>query len=330
MSNLIDLYSEYERCFAVTIELCTMCNWKCLHCYISKHNHAGLSINRVKRLLNELREFGVYEVNFTGGEIFTRSDCMEIVQYARKLGFAVGILSNASLLDDEIIGKLKECHIEFYDCTIFSMDNEVHDTFVQVDGALNQALRNIVKLRNVGIDVTIKCILTKYNWSSYREIKLFCEKNDIKYLFTLDLYMRNNGDDTPLKMCVPKDKLEEVVRETTVSNGYCYKGVTEDDYVCKSTRYSMFIDTYGDVQPCGNFKRKIGNINEMSINDIWKDDSLKKIRNTKIKETFRCGACSLKERCFACAGINELEGYTNLGYREFDCNLAAIREKYFG
>lgn len=330
MSDLIDLYSKHEKCFTATIELCTMCNWKCLHCYIPKHNYAGLSIDRIKSLLKELREFGVYEVNFTGGEIFIRNDCMEIIKYARELGFAVGILSNASLLDDEIIGKLKEYHIESYDCTIFSMDSKIHDGFVQVEGALKQALKNIIKLRNANIDVTMKCILTKYNWSSFRDIKLFCEKNDIRYLFTLDLYKRNDGDDAPLKMRVPEDKLEEVVRETTVNDGYCYKGVTKEDYVCKSTRYSIFIDAYGNVQPCGNYKRKIGNINEMPISDIWGNSNLRKIRSIKIKDTFKCGGCSLKERCFTCAGINELEGYTSLGYREFDCNLAMIREKYFG
>lgn len=330
MGNLIDLYSKHEKCFSATIELCTTCNWKCLHCYIPNHNYIGFSFDKMKKLLYELREFGVYKLSFTGGEIFTRDDCMDIVKYARELGFAVGILSNASLLDDEKIDKLKAYHIESYDCTIFSMDSKIHDRFVQTEGALNQTLGNIMKLKNAGIDVTIKCILTKYNWSSFKEIKSFCEKNHMKYLFTLDLYKRNNGDDSPLKMRVPESRIEEVIKETEVNDGYCYKGITENDYVCKSTRYSMFIDAYGNVQPCGNYKRKIGNIKETSIAAIWDDNLLKKIRNVKLKDTFKCGKCMLKERCFTCAGINEFEGYTSLGYREFDCNLAAIREKYFG
>ena len=330
MSNLIEHYSKNERCLVATVELCTTCNWRCRHCYIPNHDCAGFSNEGIKELLCRLKDFGVYEVDFTGGEIFSREDCIEIIRYAREKGFAVDILSNASLLSDEIVNELAKCNIEFFDCTIFSMDSRIHDWFVQKDGAFDLAISNILKLREKGINVKMKCILTKYNWSSYKDIMLFCKEHDIEYLFTLDLYKRNNGDDLPLKMRVPEKYIEKVISDISVDNGISYEKVTEDDYICRSSRYGLFISATGDVQPCGNYKKRIGNVNDDSLASLWDKEEYIKVRNMRVKDTEKCTDCKLKKYCFSCPGINELEGYTSLGCREFDLNLAKVRMKCFG
>lgn len=330
MSNILDIYSHNEKCYAVTFELCTTCNWKCIHCYLPEHNDIGLPLHDIKNLLDKLRNFGVYELTLTGGEIFTRKDCMTIIEYARRCGFAVSILSNASLLNEEIIDNLAKMHIDYFDCTIFSMDQEVHDNFTQTNGSLKSALKNVLALKQRGIRIKVKCVLTKYNWSSYNAVQQFCECNNIDFLSTMFLYQRNDGDNTPLKMLVPHEHLEEIIRDTTVEDGYCYKGITGEDYICKSTRYSMFISASGDVQPCGNYMKVVGNVTNQSLEDIWNNRDYRHIRNVKLKDTLKCGKCIHKERCFVCAGVNEHEGYSALGFRPFDCHLAELRDKLFG
>lgn len=326
---MIDIYSRNNECYAITIELCTTCNWKCLHCYLPEHNCVGFSTERVEMLLEEMRVLGVYALTLTGGEIFTRKDCMHLIEYARHLGLAVHLLSNASLLTESDIDKLSQLNIDGFDCTIFSMDDEIHDTFVQTKGALSKALENVLRLKNAGINVKVKCILTKYNWFCYKEIKQFCNDNNIESLFTVCLYKRHNGDDAPLEMQVPTEHLDEIIRETTPDDGYCYKGITSEGYICHSPHYSMFVDVHGNVHPCGNHPRIIGNINKQSLFDIWNGSEFRALKNVKIKDTFECGNCRLKERCFTCAGINELEGYSIYGHRKIDCYLAELREKYF-
>ena len=81
-----------------TIELLTKCNWNCKHCYIPVHNNDGLTTDEVFKLLYELREMGVFQVTFSGGEVFYRSDAMKIIRKARELHFDVSIFTNASLL----------------------------------------------------------------------------------------------------------------------------------------------------------------------------------------------------------------------------------------
>ena len=89
------------------MELTTLCNFKCKHCFLEKHTNPGLSTQEIIKIIDELRNFGVYELQFTGGEIFTRKDIMEIIRYARKLKFKVSLLTNVSLISEEIIYELE-------------------------------------------------------------------------------------------------------------------------------------------------------------------------------------------------------------------------------
>jgi MoaA/NifB/PqqE/SkfB family radical SAM enzyme len=84
---------------SVMIELLTRCNLACEHCYLPSHSNSGISFDRVKLLLYELKELGVINVSLTGGEIFIRDDLLEIIKVARSLYIRVFLLSNGTLLD---------------------------------------------------------------------------------------------------------------------------------------------------------------------------------------------------------------------------------------
>lgn len=107
-NNIIDIASVERIPFAVTIELNTTCNLRCEHCYIPKHTDCGMSTETVKRLLDDLRRLGTFELVFTGGEIFLRKDIEEILDYSRDLGFSVKLFTNVTLIDEDIAKKLKD------------------------------------------------------------------------------------------------------------------------------------------------------------------------------------------------------------------------------
>ena len=56
----------------VQIELTSCCNWKCVHCYIPSNKKTTLSVDVLNSLLRKLRILGVFEITYTGGEVFLR------------------------------------------------------------------------------------------------------------------------------------------------------------------------------------------------------------------------------------------------------------------
>ena len=146
---------------SATIELTTLCNWKCKHCYINFHDEKGLPELKIKELLREFRELGVHQLVLTGGEIFIRKDILRIIRYAKELHFRVNILSNASLVTDEVAKELSELYITEYSLTIFSLNEDIHDNITGVKGSLRAALNGIELLKKYNIPVELKTPILK-------------------------------------------------------------------------------------------------------------------------------------------------------------------------
>lgn len=47
---------------SATIELTTRCNRRCKHCYLTSHKDVGMSTEKLKQLLIELRQIGVHQI----------------------------------------------------------------------------------------------------------------------------------------------------------------------------------------------------------------------------------------------------------------------------
>lgn len=115
--DTIDINALSEKCkqnvklFNILIVLLSSCNQNCTHCYIPEHKSHGLPTHIVKRAICEARQLGALNVTLTGGEIFLRSDILELVRYAKKLHMRVFLMSNASLLTEDIIIELKKLEL---------------------------------------------------------------------------------------------------------------------------------------------------------------------------------------------------------------------------
>ena len=61
----------------------TLCNLQCAHCFVSSspsnHSHEMLSLETVRRHLEEAAGLGVKEYYFTGGEPFLNREIFEIL-----------------------------------------------------------------------------------------------------------------------------------------------------------------------------------------------------------------------------------------------------------
>ena len=87
--------------FAITFETTYACNERCIHCYMDR-NQPALSLIEIKRILGEIAIEGCLFVSFTGGEFFARRDALDIIEYAGNLHFVIDILSNGTLITQDI------------------------------------------------------------------------------------------------------------------------------------------------------------------------------------------------------------------------------------
>lgn len=76
----------------------------------------------------------------------------------------------------------------------------------------------------------------------------------------------------------------------------------EENLGCAAGIKSLGISSNGDVYPCIFLREKLGNINEISLEEIWKNNKLlEKLRNKDIKE---CKKCKYKYSCGGCRAFS--------------------------
>lgn len=89
----------------------TLCNLECHHCFIScsphNRNFGFLTLEKVREVLEQSREYGVKEYYFTGGEPFLNKEMVEILEATLEYGPAT-VLTNGTVLKPAWLERLRE------------------------------------------------------------------------------------------------------------------------------------------------------------------------------------------------------------------------------
>jgi radical SAM protein with 4Fe4S-binding SPASM domain len=329
-NRVLKLSIDNKNLYGTQIELTTNCNWRCRHCYLPAYNNYGMTRETISEIFSQLREMGTFEITLTGGEIFTRPDALSIISEARKLGFSVILLTNISLLNEDIIQKLQELYISKISCTVFSLNEETHDFIVQRKGALKKVLVNLELLKKYNIPVEVKTIIMNVNLNDWKELEQFCEKNKFGYRIDHDIFIKSDGDITPVDLRITKSQFEMECLNLDRMRGFNVAQHNPDEYVCDQIRNFLFIDCNGNVYPCEKFLYKLGNINEENIVEIWKKSKeLKRLQEMRWRDLKKCVHCNISSFCMRCPGTAFLENGSEYEVSSMACEKAEIRASVY-
>jgi AdoMet-dependent heme synthase len=176
----------------------TLCNLTCRHCFIScsPHNHSFgfLSLNTVRRALDESVELGVKEYYFTGGEPFLNRDMTDILELTLRYGPAT-VLTNATVFKDEWLERLANAEkagrysLEFR-VSIDGYTAETNDA-VRGPGTFDRALRGV---RQLAAHSFLPIITVARTHDEQSDVALFTGFVDL---------LRANGCDRPRVKILP-------------------------------------------------------------------------------------------------------------------------------
>ena len=93
-TNIVTTHRNHLQLFVTQL-----CNLRCPHCYMSSGEKLAneLSTKEILSILDSFSKNGGRFVTFTGGEVCTRTDFIDIVKYAKYTGLNVEIFTNGTL-----------------------------------------------------------------------------------------------------------------------------------------------------------------------------------------------------------------------------------------
>jgi radical SAM protein with 4Fe4S-binding SPASM domain len=141
------------------------CMRRCIYCYAENEFSPSfnlLPLSRVKEVLTEAKQLGVHSVLFGGGDAFARRDFISILEQAIALKLRY-FVSTKAFLSRQTCHRLKAAGLERIQVSIDSADRAMADFLTGSKGYLDQAVRTIQGLQDVGIEVSCKAVVTSFN-----------------------------------------------------------------------------------------------------------------------------------------------------------------------
>jgi 12,18-didecarboxysiroheme deacetylase len=173
------------------------CNLACVHCYaraVKKSREKELSHDEGVALLDDLADFGVPVVLFSGGEPLVRTDLLDLARYAVKRGMRAVISTNGTLIDKEKARGLKDIGLSYVGVSLDGME-EINDRFRGKKGAFQKAMEGIRNCREVGLKVGLRFTVNRMNAREIPRIFDLLEAHDIPRVCFYHLVYSGRGSE---------------------------------------------------------------------------------------------------------------------------------------
>lgn len=303
-------FSDSKQLYSVLFEVTYKCNEKCRHCYVVDDHREELSTAQIKAIIDDLSMMNVLNLVFTGGEVFTRRDAFEILEYAYNKGFVIDIFTNGNLLDGNDYIRLKLIYPRSVHFSVYSHIPEKHDSITRVRGSFEKTIKSIRSCVAIGIPVNIKTPVFDETVDDISGMVSLAEALGVSIEIGSNITPKKDGDLEPTRMMVDGEDKErqllEKIRELIPSYDSAAQDYADADNlrICGAGDKSISINPYGEVFPCNMLQLCIGDLKKESIKDIWEgSETLKWWRENNLRKKRRgCEDCEYSNKCVFCPG----------------------------
>lgn len=267
------------------IELTRNCNFKCLFCFENcdaTNKYQDKSYKEWMKVIKELKDLGIKQLHFSGGENFLYKNFVQIIKFAKEEGFEVIINTNGFFDITPII--------EYSDEFIFSVHGyrDLNDKITNGKNTFNHVEKNIERALEKKKRVLINTVLIKDNFYQYMDLFKYLDNkyNNLMYSPTIAIEC-NTGkkilDELELnqKTMQKYEKILSTIGEEKIVYKHGMSGLRsskkkENFYmpVCAAGKSKLIIKYNGNVYPCNFFQTDdyfCGNVFEDKIENIWKE-----------------------------------------------------------
>jgi 12,18-didecarboxysiroheme deacetylase len=173
------------------------CNLKCVHCYAHATDDATsdeLSISEGRKMIDDLADYGVPVLLFSGGEPLVRKDLPKLAAYAVEKGMRAVISTNGTLINKPTAQTLKEIGLSYVGISLDGLE-PINDQFRGVSGAYQKAMEGIRNCQEAGIKVGLRFTINKRNVTEIPGIFDLLEEMEIPRICFYHLVYAGRGSD---------------------------------------------------------------------------------------------------------------------------------------
>lgn len=315
------------------------CNLSCLHCYSNSENKtfgAELSTTEALGVIDDLSEYEIPALLFSGGEPLLREDLFELANYAKSKGIRIVLSTNGTLINSNMAEKIQTAGFSYVGISLDGI-GPVNDKFRGMSGAFDITMKSFRNLKALNQRVGLRMTLTKYNIDDINNIFEFIEKEKIDRTCFYHLVYAGRGNvNFDINNLQTRQAMDTILKRTknlhdrglsidilTVDNHvdavYLYLKLLQEDADKAKRVYEKLIwngggnyssgigigaiDPEGNVHPDQFWQHyNLGNVKQRKFSQIWEDTSDPIMKGLKDRKKLLKGKCSCCKWIDICGG----------------------------
>jgi len=261
----------------IQIGVTNACPQECEYCYNKNRRGRLMDLDTINRTIKESKELGVFWVGLTGGEPLLNKHLAEIVE---KIGdeCAVKLFTTGSTLTKQRAVDLKNAGLFSVSVSLDHREEAEHDRIRRYKGAYRNVMEALEIFKNLGgIHVSVSAVLSREN------LKKEWVERYLEFLEGLGIHEAWLSEAKPSSAEFWRRAsvitTEERQMLVSVQDRYNKKGGMTVNYLghfedarhfgCTAGHKMIYVDPFGEVSPCVFIPMTFGNVNDVSIGDIY-------------------------------------------------------------
>jgi len=337
-SGLQDRLREDRVPFVGTLEVTERCNLRCTHCYLTHRSvEAELSLNEIRRTLDEVAELGCLGLLLTGGEPFVRRDFLDIYAHAKRRGFWITLFTNGTLLTPWVADYLEEWRPRLLEISVYGASARVYESITGVPGSFEKCMAGIDLILERDIPLTLKTMVLRQNVHELDALRELADGLGVPFRFDQMICPRNDGSDIPYDARLSPEEAvridwEDEERRAEFTELFDKLGghrrTDRRLFRCGAGIEMFHIDSYGIVRPC-RLLRSLGfSLRDMPFKRGW-EDVLPSQLVGELPPDHRCVDCDWSSVCLQCPGWSDVVHGDLTTPVDYLCKVTELRAQAF-
>jgi radical SAM protein with 4Fe4S-binding SPASM domain len=337
---LHDYFEQHPTPFALHLDLTSMCNERCVHCYVPRDKHFFMDMRKALEVICDFRKMGGLAITLSGGECLLHPDFDTIIRAARNQDLSISVLSNLTLLTDEKAQLLKEMNLSLVQVSLYSMNPTIHDSITRLKGSFDKTKAAIEKLHSLDVPVQISCPCMRSNYKGFKEVLDYAYSLKMKAYTDFIMMARSDGTQDNLEQRLSPAE-SETLMSTIFRHDQEMKVALESDFkqetpetrankpLCGVGIDSICLNADGNYYACSGFQGyPLGNCSTTNLKTIWEHSpQINYLRNLRGKDIPQCIHCQSRNYCSMCLVRNFNETGDMLKVTDHFCKIAHINRE---